>query len=60
MLHGIVVRMETRVAKAGAYQNHGLRTVKMIVMMVQMNMVGGNSKYFCFCQKISTYIKYFF
>ena len=39
----IVARMGIKVAKASAYQNHGLRMVKMIVMMVQMNMVGGKS-----------------
>ena len=42
----IVALMAIKVAKASAYQNHGLMMVQRIVMMVQMNMVGGNSKYY--------------
>ena len=39
----IVARMRIKFVKANAYQNQGLMMVKMIVMMVQMNMVGGES-----------------
>ena len=39
----IVARMEIKVVKAGAYQNHGLMMAKEIVTMVQMK-VCGNSK----------------
>ena len=35
----IVARMGIEVAKAGVYQNHGLRMVEKIVTMVQMKKV---------------------
>ena len=35
----IVVRLGNKVAKAGAYQNHGLKMTKKIVMMAQMKKV---------------------
>ena len=42
----IVARMGIKVVKAGAYQNHGLRMVEMIVTMVQMKKVCRNSNYY--------------
>ena len=35
----IVVRLGNKVAKAGAYQNHGLKMTKKIVMMAPMKKV---------------------
>ena len=44
MHHDFVARMGIKVAKASAYQNHGLMMARKTVMMVQMKKVGSNSK----------------
>ena len=40
MHHDFVARMGIKVAKASAYQNHGLMMARKTVMMVQMKKVG--------------------